>query len=210
MGAQSSKSIRKLPKSSLPKTSPGTRIPPPSHQAPPPPAEEIEDESSGPIDYGSIKEDVKRQGTGQRQGTVEFSGEKDDAIRKDAMDPQFMQNLHKLGPVEIHDAGKFVPAAAQRTLRSRKDEFTSSSQTAPAGHLTFPFLASLLDGLKTLPPGSDPASLYKQYGVDKEKMEELRKWVNSVSVEEEDIVRVEEGNEIREMKAVWIGGVKKS
>lgn len=24
------------------------------------------------------------------------------------MDPQFMQNLHKLGPVEIHDAGKFV------------------------------------------------------------------------------------------------------
>lgn len=78
MGAQSSKSIRKLPKSSLPKTSPGTRIPPPSHQAPPPPAEEIEDESSGPIDYGSIKDDVKRQGTGQRQGTVEFSGEKDD------------------------------------------------------------------------------------------------------------------------------------
>lgn len=29
------------------------------------------------------------------------------AIRKDAMDPQFMQNLLKLGPVEIHDAGKF-------------------------------------------------------------------------------------------------------
>lgn len=24
------------------------------------------------------------------------------------MDPQFMQNLYKLGPVEIHDAGKFV------------------------------------------------------------------------------------------------------
>lgn len=24
------------------------------------------------------------------------------------MDPQFMQNLYRLGPVEIHDAGKFV------------------------------------------------------------------------------------------------------
>lgn len=45
--------------------------------------------------------------------------------------------------------------------------------------------------------------------MDREKVEELRKWVNSVSVEEEDIVRVEEGNEIREMKAVWVGGVKK-
>lgn len=45
--------------------------------------------------------------------------------------------------------------------------------------------------------------------MDKEKIEELRKWVNSVSVEEEDIVRVEEGNEIWEMKVVWIGGVKK-
>lgn len=149
------------------------------------------------------------------------------------MDPQFMQNLYKLGPVEIHDAGKFVvrlsfiknaifkeitgvidypgsqPAQAQRTLRSRKAEYTSSSQIAPPGHLTFPFLASLLDSLKTLPPESDPAPLYEKYGVDREKVEELRKWVNSVSVEEEDIVRVEEGNEIREMKAVWVGGVKK-
>ncbi|KIR96444.1 hypothetical protein L804_06279 [Cryptococcus deuterogattii 2001/935-1] len=209
MGAQSSKSIRKLPKSSLPKASPGTRVPPPPHQAPPPPVEEIGDEPNGPIDYGKILEGVKGQGKGQGRGSAEFSGEKDDAIRKDAMDPQFMQNLYKLGPVEIHDAGKFVPAQAQRTLRSRKAEYTSSSQIAPPGHLTFPFLASLLDSLKTLPPGSDPAPLYEKYGVDREKVEELRKWVNSVSVEEEDIVRVEEGNEIREMKAVWVGGVKK-
>lgn len=46
--------------------------------------------------------------------------------------------------------------------------------------------------------------------MDREKVEELRKWVNSVSVEEEDIVRVEEGNEIREMKAVWVGGCQEA
>jgi hypothetical protein len=30
------------------------------------------------------------------------------AVRRDAMDPQFMSNLSKLGPVSIHDAGKFI------------------------------------------------------------------------------------------------------
>lgn len=56
-----------------------------------------------------------------------FSGEKDEggssrldfgvvleltvfhvAVKRDAMDPQFMANLSKLGQVSIHDAGKFM------------------------------------------------------------------------------------------------------
>ncbi len=30
------------------------------------------------------------------------------AVRRDAMDPQFMANLSKLGPVSINDAGRFI------------------------------------------------------------------------------------------------------
>ncbi|ODN80811.1 hypothetical protein L202_02961 [Cryptococcus amylolentus CBS 6039] len=208
MGSSSSKGIRKLPKSALPQSARGQRVRLPQ-QAPPPPIEEQpEEESSGPIDYSRLKEEINR-GQSAKGTAIDFSGEKDDALQRDAMDPQFLQNLHKLGPVEIKDAGKFIPADFQRTLSSRKDIYTSSSQLAPPGHLTLPFLVNLLDKLKTLPPGADPTPIYKQFGVEKEKMDVLRKWVNSVSVEDEDYVTVDEGNEVREMKSVWIGGLKK-
>ncbi|WVF66708.1 hypothetical protein IAT40_001450 [Kwoniella sp. CBS 6097] len=145
-------------------------------------------------------------------GRVEFSGEKDDAITKDAMDPQFMNNLSRLGQVRIHDSGEFVPAQAQRTLLSRVPEYTNPSPAPPANHLTIPLLVSLLDRLKSLPATSaaaEAASLYKEYGVDKSVMDDVRKWVNSVSVAESDDVRVEDGEEVREMKAVWVGGLAK-
>ncbi|OCF30827.1 hypothetical protein I317_03664 [Kwoniella heveanensis CBS 569] len=144
-------------------------------------------------------------------GRVQFSGEKDDAITRDAMDPQFMNNLSRLGQVRIHDAGEFVPAQAQRTLLSRVPEYINPSPAPPANHLTIPLLVSLLDRLKSLPSTSatDVASLYKEYGVDKSVMDDVRKWVNSVSVAESDEVRVEDGEEVREMKAVWVGGLAK-
>ncbi|WVR04073.1 hypothetical protein IAU60_001072 [Kwoniella sp. DSM 27419] len=143
-------------------------------------------------------------------GRVAFSGEKDSAITRDAMDPQFMQNLSRLGQVRIQDAGEFVPAQAQKTLMSRVPEYTANAASAPpANHLTIPLLVSLLDRLKTLPAGMDSAALYKEYGVDKGVMDDVRKWVNSVSVAESDDVRVEDGEEIREMKAVWVGGLAK-
>ncbi|WRT65426.1 uncharacterized protein IL334_002369 [Kwoniella shivajii] len=147
-------------------------------------------------------------------GRVEFSGAKDDAIRRDAMDPQFMNNLSRLGQVKIHDAGEFIPAQAQRTLASRSShpEFTAATQSysaPPVNHLTITLLVSLLDRLKSLAPGSDALALYKEFGVDKSVMDDVRKWVNSVSVAETDEIRVEDGEEVREMKAVWVGGLAK-
>lgn len=217
-----------------------------------------------------------------------FSGEKDEgqscrydlgaaleltmlhaAVMRDAMDPQFMANLSKLGQVSIHDAGKFMrtvstaimtavsahkggvqvygasllaanwqalawegltasdharnaqsgvqtedtvtlshspgpltacqPAPAQRTLNARRDEYTSTSAAAPPEHLTAPLLISLLDRLKTLPPGTEPSKVYGEYGMDANTMSEIRRWVNSPSVGEDE-VRVEDGNRIVEMK----------
>jgi hypothetical protein len=213
-----------------------------------------------------------------------FSGEKDEgqssrhglgaaleltmhaAVKRDAMDPQFMANLSKLGQVSIHDAGKFMrtvstatmtaasahkggvqvygafllaakrqalawtrwrrrtmlesrgavcrlsilshspgpltacqPAPAQRTLNARRDEYTSTSAAPPPEHLTAPLLISLLDRLKTLPPGTEPSKVYGEYGMDANTMSEIRRWVNSPSVGEDE-VRVEDGNRIVEMK----------
>jgi hypothetical protein len=91
------------------------------------------------------------------------------------------------------------PAPAQRTLNARRDEYTSTSAVPPPEHLTAPLLISLLDRLKTLPPGTDPSKVYGEYGMDANTMSEIRRWVNSPSVGEDE-VRVEDGNRIVEMK----------
>ncbi|KAK8861327.1 hypothetical protein IAR55_002146 [Kwoniella newhampshirensis] len=226
MGSSSSKAVRKLPTAStLSRSSPATRAQPPP--PPPPPESEVQPIQDTQEPAGSrasaklVEKPAWRESSmgGQSRrakespevmggmGKVHFSGEKDDGIRKDAMDPQFIKNLNLLGPVEIHDAGKFVPAQAQRTLSSRHEELTSPTALPPPNHLSVPLLISLLDRLKTVPRGTDPTTVYKEYGMQTGQIEELRRWVNSVSVSEEDDVRVEDGEEIREMKAVWVGGL---
>ncbi|WWC87540.1 uncharacterized protein L201_002430 [Kwoniella dendrophila CBS 6074] len=142
-------------------------------------------------------------------GRLEFSGNKDDAIKRDSMDPQFMNNLSMLGQVRIRDAGKFVPAQAQRTLLSRSANPELSSNIPSINHLTINLLVSLLDQLKSS-SAKEASKLYKEYGIkDIKLIEDIRKYVNSVSVSENDSVRIEDGEEIREMNAVWIGGLAK-
>jgi hypothetical protein len=65
-------------------------------------------------------------------------------------------------------------------------------------------LISLFDRLKALPAGSDPSKLYKEYNMNRETMEKLRRWVNSPSVTGNDEIKVVEGEEIIEMNAVWV------
>ncbi|WWC68960.1 uncharacterized protein I206_102896 [Kwoniella pini CBS 10737] len=157
------------------------------------------------VDIGKDDKGLARGGMGR----VEFTGIKDDAIKRDAMDPQFLNNLNRLGQVNINDAGKFIPAQAQLTLLSRNShpEFTAPTNSLtppPLNHLTITLLVSLLDKMKTLKSGQDIMSVYKEYGVDKSIMDDVRKFVNSVSVSEQDDVRIEDGEEIREMKAIWV------
>jgi hypothetical protein len=57
-----------------------------------------------------------------------------------------------------------------------------------------------------LPANADVNKVYRDYGVDPDSMATVRRWVNSPSVGENDEVRVEEGEEIREMKALWVDG----
>ncbi|GFZ42868.1 hypothetical protein JCM24511_00586 [Saitozyma sp. JCM 24511] len=244
MGSSASKAARKLPTTTPTQARPipkwaGARTPHsdqiipegmerPSH---PPPGAGVPPEPTR-ADYGMADTGAEPGVTGRARAG--FSGEKDEAVMRDAMDPQFMANLSKLGQVSIHDAGKFMrtvygasllaanwqalawegltasdharnaqsacqPAPAQRTLNARRDEYTSTSAAPPPEHLTAPLLISLLDRLKTLPPGTEPSKVYGEYGMDANTMSEIRRWVNSPSVGEDE-VRVEDGNRIVEMK----------
>jgi hypothetical protein len=75
----------------------------------------------------------------------------------------------------------------------------------PPGHLTAGVLNQLLDDLKTVRTASEKKRLYDRYGMTEETMSVLRKWTNSPSVGDVEIVNVD-GEEVTEMKALWVDG----
>lgn len=101
------------------------------------------------------------------------------------------------------------PVGAQRTLNSRRPEFTNRTNAPPPGTLTVSMMTGLLDQLKTLPPGADPSNLYRQYGMTAEQLAPVRQWVNSPSVGDEEYKMLDRSEnqtvetEI-EMPAVWV------
>ncbi|KAI9632322.1 uncharacterized protein MKK02DRAFT_40625 [Dioszegia hungarica] len=229
MGASSSKSVRKLPTTTPSRPTPAwagarTTIPRPEELDAAPPTSPSEHEGSqgsaftqpkdmsglgrnrgSALEYGLADQGAEPGSTGKSKPG--FSGEKDSEVLRDGRDPQFMSNLSRLGQVRIHDAGRFVetPALAQRTLSSRTSLLTTPTQLPPPGHLTPPLLSSLLDKLKSLPPGGDPAPLYAEYSMDAKTMEGVRRWVNSPSIGEED-VEIKDGERVVELRAVWVDG----
>lgn len=53
-------------------------------------------------------------------------------------------------------------------------------------------LGHLLDTLKTLPAGADPTPYYQQYNLTAEDLAGVRRWINSPSVSEETVARVDD------------------
>ncbi|BEI95109.1 hypothetical protein CcaverHIS631_0100580 [Cutaneotrichosporon cavernicola] len=150
-------------------------------------------------------------GSGSRAPRVEdapFSGEKDEQILKDGMDPQFLANLARMGQVKVPDAAVQIPARAQRTLAARNPLYTTRTLTLPPGTASAQTLSALLDAFKSIPPGRDAEALYKHAGMTKDQLKGVRRWVNSPSVTGE-ATRIEEGasqvvQQITELKAVWV------
>ncbi|GMK55055.1 hypothetical protein CspeluHIS016_0201110 [Cutaneotrichosporon spelunceum] len=137
-----------------------------------------------------------------------FSGEKDEQILKDGMDPQFLANLARMGQVKVPEAGVQIPARPLRTLSARNPLYTTRTLTPPPGTVSAQTLSSLLDAFKSLPPGRDAEALYKRARMTKDQLKDVRRWVNSPSVADE-ATRVEEGanslvHQVTELKAVWI------
>lgn len=126
---------------------------------------------------------------------------------RDALDPDFAANLSRIGQVRIQDAGEFVPtqAAAQRTLNSRRNELQDSSSIPPPNHLSASVLRALLDEVKGVRSASALKEVYERYNMSPEKVDQLRRWVNTPSVGDVTTNMVD-GQETTEMKAVWVDG----
>jgi hypothetical protein len=82
-------------------------------------------------------------------------------------------------------------------MLSRSSNLTSDSAAPPPNHLTASLLTTLLDQLKALPDGESTAKLYKQYNLSPTKIDQVRRWVNSPSIDKDrtQIILTEDGEE---------------
>ncbi|KAJ9093794.1 hypothetical protein QFC19_008171 [Naganishia cerealis] len=211
MGSSSSKAARKLPKA--PPAWAGARTPSEFKypegilplgadkvQSPPRgPSGDSTKSPGGSLDYGVLHPSGAgtEHHTGRKNALA--SEEKDDTILRDSADPHFMANLSRLGQVAVPKPGTSFEkqAPALRTMLSRSSNYTSTSSAPPPNHLTASRLSTLLDRLKTLPEGQSIAKLCKEYNISEAKLNELRRWVNSPSVDKErtQVILSEDGEE---------------
>ncbi|KAM5539050.1 hypothetical protein V8D89_007273 [Ganoderma adspersum] len=138
------------------------------------------------------------------------SDTKDEAILRDAHDPQFLANLSKLGPVRVdHHMQTIQPAAAsaqhihQTRLRSEEE---ARSPRSTRNRLVAESLLELLEERKYAATQKDLEILVKKHSLDLEKLERLAHHVNSVSVNQDSVKRWvnEDGHENVTMLASWV------
>ncbi|KAI1787898.1 hypothetical protein LXA43DRAFT_895456 [Ganoderma leucocontextum] len=135
------------------------------------------------------------------------SDTKDEAIQRDAHDPQFLANLNKLGPVRVDHhmqtirpacASALAAASAQHIHQTRlRSEEEARSPRPTRNRLVAESLLELLEERKYVATQKDLEVLVKKYGMDLEKLERLARHVNSVSVNQDTVKRWvgEEGHE---------------
>ncbi len=93
-----------------------------------------------------------------------------------------------------------------QTLLSRSSLTSTPQSTPTAGFLSADQLSTLLDRLKTTPAGQESV-VYKRFGLDEKRIKELRRWVNSPSVDKERTkVEVNEQGEetVKMMVSRWL------
>ncbi|ETW85520.1 hypothetical protein HETIRDRAFT_470555 [Heterobasidion irregulare TC 32-1] len=133
---------------------------------------------------------------------------RNEAIERDARDPQLLANLSRLGPVKVDHHMQTVRTTeyVNQAFRSRAQSETEAALTRmPKNRLLAASLADLLEERRFVTTRGELEELAGKYGVDVEKLESVARFVNSPSVDEKDIVRVVEsnGDEVVTMMASW-------
>jgi len=132
---------------------------------------------------------------------------KDEEITRDAIDPQFMANLSRLGAVRVDHHMQTVRTAdsINRGFRSRQQSEAEAASHPVRNHLLAPALSDLLDDRKRVTSIQELQSLATRYGVDVDKLERLARYVNSPSADEGTRRKVvEQEEELTTVKAIWV------
>lgn len=135
---------------------------------------------------------------------------KNEAIERDARDPQFMANLSKLGQVRVDHHMQTVRPDAERiqgVFQTRlQSEVEASSARSTHNKLVAGSLQDLLQERKSLTSRDELHKLAQRYDVDPDKLESITRFVNSPSIDEGSIKRTigEDGAETVTMKAIWV------
>ncbi|CAL1704234.1 unnamed protein product [Somion occarium] len=135
---------------------------------------------------------------------------KNEAIEQDSRDPQLAANLNRLGAVTVdHHMKTFRPAAVNqvnRTFQSRlQSEAEARSTKAIRNRLLASTLIDLLNRRREVKSLDELKELADRYSIDFDKMENLARFVNSPSIDQDSIKRSvdEDGVEKVKMKAEW-------
>ncbi|KZT28541.1 hypothetical protein NEOLEDRAFT_1086956 [Neolentinus lepideus HHB14362 ss-1] len=134
---------------------------------------------------------------------------KDEEITRDAIDPQFMANLSRLGAVRVDHHMQTVRTVTRkadsinRGFRSRQQSEAEAASHPVRNHLLAPALSDLLDDRKRVTSIQELQSLATRYGVDVDKLERLARYVNSPSADEKTRRKVVEQEE--ELTTVKVG-----
>ncbi|KAJ7632439.1 hypothetical protein FB45DRAFT_503176 [Roridomyces roridus] len=149
--------------------------------------------------------------TGARVAPTEAASEtKNQAIKQDAMDPQFLSKLSQLGPVKVDHHMQAVRPATLATRRMFDSQLQSESEAAAAvqapNRLHAPTLSRLLDERKSIRTPRDMEYLAKRFGIDIDKLEAVARYVSTPSVDPRTAVRVtgKDGDSSQVLRAVWV------
>ncbi|KAG8217472.1 hypothetical protein J3R82DRAFT_5617 [Butyriboletus roseoflavus] len=134
---------------------------------------------------------------------------KNEAIKRDAKDPHFMENLNQLGPVRVDHHMQTVRAAndMQNMYRSRiRSEAEAASLQSAKNRLLASSLTELLEARKSITESVELETLAKVHHIDTAILQRLGRVVNTPSIDESTVVRTtdERGEESLTMMAHWV------
>ncbi|KAF9065314.1 hypothetical protein BDP27DRAFT_67856 [Rhodocollybia butyracea] len=136
--------------------------------------------------------------------------QKDQAIEDDARDPQFMNNLSRLGVVNVdHHMKAFQPHQKSREIieSQKQSEQEAISMQPSRNRVQASTLSFLLDKSKSASTRQEMIELADQYGVDIEILEKISQYVTSPSIKSDSVVRNvrnEDGEEELSVMAIWV------
>jgi len=133
---------------------------------------------------------------------------KSEAIERDAVDPHFLANLNKLGPVRVdHHMQTIRPEAKSARQRQLAESETLQLSPGTRNRLYGSSISELLDKHKSVKTYDELVKLAEEFKIDVDKLRGLVRFVNSPSVDKASIRSApgsKQGEDLWVANAVWV------